>query len=365
MLSKFSLEYFNPVHFTLYRNISTTFFILPLWLFADRNFSFEYRKEQTETMSGIKRYLLGKVPNWKDNALFMLSGLLVIPLNQVAFIFGLYYTDSFTASVFQPSSVVFTAFISIMLRFEDRSILKFVGIGLSVIGAVTMVLVAGSSQPAKEGGFQILGFNLSMEGLLGAFFFLANTFCFSAYLNVQRALLGRKIPPFTVTMFSFVYGTFFCAIVTLAFINTMDYSKTTLASWAATFSAGFIGGTIPFVVATVASSKLSPIVVATYTTTIPLFTGLLSVALGQFIVWYSIFPGALIMIGVFTVGYAKYRESKAAQAAVDVPCEPEQIAELAGTETNEQSEIDSAGPDPNIEDATIEVELLDKTVTEV
>ncbi|KAL0476360.1 hypothetical protein AKO1_006266, partial [Acrasis kona] len=309
----------------MYRDIVCTASLVPLWLIIDRDFVFESRKEATSTMTKWKRFFIGKIPDWKTNLILLISGTLLIPCNQLLFIFGLQHTSPMVAGIFQPSSVVFTAFISIALRFEQKSLIKFIGIGVAVVGAITMIIVSGSNQPKQQDDstFNIFGFDFSINGIIGSCLFLFNTLAFSSYLNVQKLLAGKNIPAFTVTIWTFFYGTLQCIIVCLFFINSMDYSQTHGKSiwllWGCTLFAGIIGGSIPFVVTTYSSGILSPIVVSIYSTTVPVFSMILEfITLGHLNSYWSILCCSLIIAGVLMVGYAKYQESKVQKEKKDL-----------------------------------------------
>ncbi|KAL0481804.1 hypothetical protein AKO1_012398 [Acrasis kona] len=365
MISKYALTYFNPVHLTMYRSIICTLSIAPLWLIIDRNYVFDVRREAVSSMPKWKAFVFGKIPDLKTTLLLALSGLLVIPLNQIAFIFGLKYTDSLVAGVFQPSTVVFTAFISILLRNEAKSILKFVGIAISVVGAISMILVTGatnkSDKEKEEDTFVVFGVKFSINGVIGACFFIGNTLSYSVYINVQRVLLARKIPSFTVTFWSFLFGTILCVPITLFFINGMDYSdtggKNIWLLWGCVFFAGIIGGAVPFVITTFASGRLSPIVVSTYSTTIPIFSAILSlIVVGHIASYWSIPCCTLIIIGVLMVGYAKYKENSQIVATPTTPTELQDIEISPTTEREQRLEL--------LDDTTKEEETIDDSTKE-
>ena len=68
--------------------------------------------------------------------------------NQLLYILGISLSGVLVATCMQPTVPVFTAMLAVMLKLEAGSIQKFVGIGMAVIGSISMVSPALACQKA-------------------------------------------------------------------------------------------------------------------------------------------------------------------------------------------------------------------------
>ena len=64
--------------------------------------------------------------------------------NQLMYILGISLSGVLVATCMQPTIPVFTAMLAVCLRLESGSVQKFCGIGLAVLGSISMV----STRPA-------------------------------------------------------------------------------------------------------------------------------------------------------------------------------------------------------------------------
>jgi len=98
--------------------------------------------------------------------------------------FGYFWLHSLMiAPLSQPAIPVVTTILSLVLRLEPAAVLKIVGIGFSVAGAVFMV-----------------GFELGTSGsqtAIGVALFVGNTICSGIYILMQKPVLKKyAIVPF-------------------------------------------------------------------------------------------------------------------------------------------------------------------------
>jgi drug/metabolite transporter (DMT)-like permease len=247
-------------------------------------------------------------------------------------------------AVFQPSSVVFTAFISsVILRTEAKSWLKFIGLVISIVGALAMVFITSASKSKGDDSEKtFFGIEVSMNSLIGASFFIANCFLFGLGLNIQGIALRRKIPPNTVTLWTFIWGTGLNIPVCFIFYSGTNFVETDTYAWLAVIFAGSIGCALPFLINTVAVNDLSPMVASAYETTVPIFSFIIALIISDSSVnWWCTLAAAVILAGVFLVGYAKYREEKKAKRDIEA-LSPVEIKE---EEQIEDSFLKSETPD--------------------
>jgi drug/metabolite transporter (DMT)-like permease len=360
IFSKFAFQEMHPVHFAAVRSVISTIIIVAVCLIVDRHFVFEYRANTTNK-------LLQKIPALRDHVILFVLALLLVPLNQLVrsnfLIFtiklalaGLYFTDPIVAGVVQPINVVFTAIISILLKNEGISVLKIVGIVLSVLGAIAIVLIKGLASTED------VSVNFDVYGVIGTVSFLVSGFSFAVYLNIQRYLFNRGLPPFTgmffltnmankiVTMWVYIYGTLQIGIIALCFLAVTTGGPVSYLTWLAALYGGTLAGGIFFLIGSYANRRVAPTIVSTYYTSLPILSAIMSIIFyNQYISWYAILACVPIVIGVFMVAYAKYKEQQTAVPQAepgfqkiataspisDVPDELEMVSPISGAQPDD------------------------------
>jgi drug/metabolite transporter (DMT)-like permease len=358
VVSKYPLSIIHSVHFATLRTAIALICLFFFWLYWDRNFIFEYRKEVITT-NIFKKWIITKTPNKSDTLVLFTAGFMIVTINITFFVTGLHFTSPVVAAVFQPLSVIFTAAISsLILRTEKISLLKVFGIIVAVIGALSLVFITSATkQEGDASESTIFGIEVSMNSLIGAIFFILNCLGFAIGLNLQGiALQKRNIPPVTVTLWTFIWGLITNIPVCVIFYNGSDFLNTDEYVWLGVLCAGTIGCALPFVINSVAIKDLSPLMASAYETTIPIFSLILALIISQKEVnWWAMLAASVVLVGVFLVGYAKYKEQRPTTPikipVIDntteleqVTCQIEQDLLEKPSEKEHDFETDTAGP---------------------
>lgn len=375
VFAKFALNKFNPVVFTWFRSSLTWLFILPVMIIVDRNYSFNLSNETIRTQSTelqlvedndqqkdvlntapqdntstnnnpntpilqedtsnrsfqnsisssscllflnfIKSQFVKRVPSRKPFVLLLFSGILLVCVNNLLFAIGLALTDAVIASIIGLSASIFTSLIALVLKTEKQSLLKYIGIAVSILGAtITTLLNSYTSNSSNTGTGSILG-NLSFNWkyLLGIFLFLVNNFAWALSFSLQKKCMSIEcgsVPLTTVTFWSFFLGCLFLTVPFLYYVlfefsaNILNIS---IYAWAAVFYSGTVAGALGFLFQNYGSAKLGPTLVAIYNTVRPFTNSVFSYFILKTEINYLIFIGAgIIITGVIitSVARAKY-----------------------------------------------------------
>jgi len=339
-----AVQQIHPVYFSFFRSLISTAILIALTAIVDRTYTYSYKQGYEHKFKPIQ-YLWQRIPNWKDSLKLAIMGILLIPGNQNLSVVGLMYTNAIVAGIILPTSVVFTALISILCGFEKKGWLKFFGIGLAVLGSIAMVVITGATTEDESTSGSFLGISFSMNSTIGTVIILIGVIAFAIYLGIQKTLLVSGIPSFTVTMWAYLYGTVIMGVISLCFTPFADLSGTDTSTWLVILYAATVAGSIFFLIGTYANKRIAPTIVSVYYTILPIFSaGLSFLIYGQTISWMSSIGCLIIVVGIVVVAYAKYKES-----IVVIP--PVKVVELGAMAVVADVHIEIAG-DVNVNECS-------------
>jgi drug/metabolite transporter (DMT)-like permease len=193
-------------------------------------------------------------PKLSDLSTLALLGFLGVFVNQVLFIIGLQHTTATNAGILMPSIPVFTVALAALFRVERIRPWQAVGIAIAVAGAVYML--------------NPLNFSLEKGKVLGNVLILINCVSYAGYMVVQRPIL-RRLPPLTVTAWSFLFGGLGVVFVSLPSLGKIPFSTTPTAVWWGMLFIVLFPTTLNYALNTWAVGRSSPAMAAVYITMQP------------------------------------------------------------------------------------------------
>ncbi|WOL17400.1 hypothetical protein Cni_G26192 [Canna indica] len=265
-------------------------------------------------------------------ASFFLLGLTGIFANQLLFLLGLSYTNPTYASAVQPAIPVFTFILAAILGVETINLvtsqgrLKLVGSLVCVTGALLLVFYQG---PAIIGARDYdLSHNAALgwlaSGLLGSGLerwhigvacLIANCICMASYFVLQAPVLKKYPASLTLTAYSYSFGALL--MVLTGAVTTTGYEEwiLTVPEIIAVIYAGIIASAMNYVIMTWSNKILGPTMVSLYNPLQPAMSTFLStIFLGTAIFLGSVIGGILIIIGLYLVTWARYKETQLASS---------------------------------------------------
>ncbi|KAL9654523.1 hypothetical protein ABK040_006588 [Willaertia magna] len=366
LLTPKPMKILNPLVFAFFRILFTFIPLVPITMVIDRNFYFRSESEiEREKLKYLKKrsnfklikklqdiyiyflfenkliiYIKRKLPKRKDFIRLCLCGI-TVTFNQLFFTLGFFLCNATISGIMQPLTAIIVCTLSMMLKVEQRSILKFIGVIISVIGAIAMLLISAFTKSGTVHNLMndkeqvdvfirsllwlnnIISKNSGVDNnstldtilfIFGLICLIINTTSYSCYLILQKKLLQKGVPPITVTCWSFFVGLFIAFIGASYYFPNFNYRKIDNSIVLAILYAGVINGAFTFIFNTYAGKLSTPTVLGIYSTLSPLFSMLTGmIALGEQVSPLVFIGAILILFGVAVVIFARWKESKQQQ----------------------------------------------------
>ncbi|ELR25196.1 integral membrane protein duf6 domain containing protein [Acanthamoeba castellanii str. Neff] len=195
---------------------------------------------------------------------------------------------------------IWTCIVCVILGREEKGWLKFLGIVVTIIGAVVLL--------------EVESFELSHDTMMGNFLVIVTTVLYTIYIVMGKPLCS-KIPPFTLSFIMFGASSCMCII----FVWT-DWGQwgalwdLPLEAWVSVFIATFVGTFVTYGLTTWALRQAPETTVVLYGPVELIFTGVMAVTiLGERLTWRLLAGSSGIVAGLFLVIYALHREAAARQ----------------------------------------------------
>jgi drug/metabolite transporter (DMT)-like permease len=157
-------------------------------------------------------------------------GLLGNTAYQLLFIFGVSQTTADNASLILATVPVWVALVGTLAGVEHVQAKGWLGVGLSLVGVVTIIL--GSDRQAT---FQFGGATFVGDGLI-----LLATLCWSGYTLLTRPLM-RYYGSAAVTSFSTLMGTIPLVLLSIVPLSRLDWPAVPISAWLALLFSGVFG----------------------------------------------------------------------------------------------------------------------------
>jgi drug/metabolite transporter (DMT)-like permease len=228
-------------------------------------------------------------PRGKDYLHLAVLGFFGVFVNQLLFITGLDYTTATNASILMPSIPVFTVAVAMAIGIERITWRRSLGIGLAVAGALIML--------------RVTRFSFGEDTVIGNLMILANCLSYSVFLVLARPVLLR-IPPLTVTAWSFVFGGSGILVVSAPDLLAVPWPALPTLAYIGIAYVVLFPTLINYLLNTWAIRRSSSTLVATYTTLQPVVATTLAVLLlGEHFGLREVFGFLLIVSGLLWVTF--------------------------------------------------------------
>jgi len=254
---------------------------------------------------GTSRSEMFILPTKRQWILLFISGFFSVTVNQSLFLVGLGLSTASMAAITQPAIPIFSTLFGVLLGYEKKTLLKFIGIGVAVVGAILMIdfthLVSDSAT--------------SKEIVLGNLCFLGNTLAYAIFLLSQKPLVEKGGMSSSKCMaWCFLIGTPPCIAIALG-LSGRDISNQVASidtgSWLSIVYTAVFATAYTFFASSWAVKHSDPTTVSVYLTVEPLLTAILAaIILHERLTVLNIIGGIVILIGVGAVMVSKFREKK-------------------------------------------------------
>ncbi|MFK7925400.1 MAG: DMT family transporter [Bacteroidia bacterium] len=152
-----------------------------------------------------------KIQSRKDYLRLFICGMLGVALNQIFFFSGLDRTLAVNASVLMTTTPVFVFFVGIVMKVEQLTAKKILGLGLAGVGAVLLIL-----------GGRELTFN--QDTVIGDLMVIFNALVYGLYLVLVRPLVQRY-HPMTIMVWVFTFGAMLMIPLGLPSLLPLDWAS--------------------------------------------------------------------------------------------------------------------------------------------
>lgn len=203
---------------------------------------------------------------------------------------GLELSTAINATILISSVPVFTLIIALILRQEEFSLGKLIGIAVAFSGMSILIDLSNF----KMGGY-----------LSGNLFILLNSFLYSAYLVMIKPLL-KIYKPFTIITYVFLFASFEIIPFTISDILNLNIAAISSESYFPLVMVLTVGTLFPYLLNSLALKHAPSSFVAIYVYLQPVLAAIMAgILLGETLTLKMILSAIMIIAGVTIVRFPK------------------------------------------------------------
>ncbi len=228
--------------------------------------------------------------NPSDRLRMILSGLTGIAINQVMFFEGLSRTSPVDTSIIHTLSPMMVMLFAVLLIRERLTWRKIAGMMTGALGALWLVVLAGTSGKAEG-------------NLTGNLLILLNITSYSLYLVVVKPLMARY-SALTVMTHTFSWGSFFVIPYVIQDIPLLSFDHFTTNTWLSLFYVVFLTTLTAFSLTAWALRHVSATAAGYFIYLQPVIASLVAwIAYDEKLTLQKVGAAMLVFTGVFLVIY--------------------------------------------------------------
>lgn len=213
-------------------------------------------------------------------------------INQVFFIYGLSLTKPINSAIIMISNPIMVIVFTLIVLKEKITVLKVSGLGLGLIGALSLMLFKGN-------------FEFGSETISGDVLTLINATSWAVFVVMVKPYM-QKYHTVTVMKWIFLFGLMYMTPLGIYDIQNVNWSAMTSDIWLAISFVVVATTFLAYLLNTYALKALSPSVVSMYIYTQPFLATIFAVILGKDTLTPIKFLAAVfIILGVYLVSYKK------------------------------------------------------------
>lgn len=243
----------------------------------------------------LSKFLIkDNITDKRDYWHLLLCSIFGVALNQLMFFKGLSMTNPINPSIIMTSTPILVLIIAMIYLHERINIQKVIGIGLGLLGAVSLLLIGDD-------------FTFGSDTINGDLLILVNAMSYGLYLVIVKPLM-KKYHPMTIIKWVFTFGNIFVIPIGYQELMQVDWVGMNMNIWLCTAYVVIFTTFFAYSLNTIALKELSPTVVGFYIYLQPVLASIIAISLGKdHLTVNKIIFALLIFAGVYLVSGPSFK----------------------------------------------------------